>query len=744
VVFLAEDPTLQRLVALKVPRPAVLDDPDLRARFLTEARAAARLDHPNIVPVYEAGESGPLCWIASAYCPGTTLAQWLSEHPGPVAPRPAAALVALIADALQHAHERGIVHRDLKPSNLLLVPCAAGPNAAPVPADDLGLVPRLTDFGLAKLVEADASRTGPGVVLGTAAYMAPEQAAGQPAEVSAASDLYALGVILHELLSRQLPAGGRPTLSPQLPAELSSLCRKCLAHNPGQRPTSAGAVAHELRRFLSSPRRRGAYLLLQPRQWLRWALLGGVALLASLIVFGILLRWQLPTSAVTPPEPVAGPADVDDAWLATVGKMKPDDQVKAVCGKLQELNPGFAGKASGYLVEGKAVVSLGLSVERLTNLAPVRALTALRILGLTDFSGKSKLTDLAPLKGMSLTGIQILQVPVSDLAPLQHLPLTQLFLDHTRVCDLTPLRNCSRLHRVQLSNSPIVDLEPLKDLPIRHLDLHGTRVMDLSPLQRCPLANLDLGVTPITDLRPLTGRPLQILGLTATKVTDLSPLAGMPLEDLRLERTTWTPADLPAGLPLRRLLLDGTPTTDLTPLRGYPKLEGLTVAHNPRLTSLAPLQGLMLHSFGCAFTGVADLAALQGMPLEVLDCRHTRVHNLTPLQGTKLRILWAGDTRVTDLTPLFGLPLEDLRIEGTGVTDLSPLAGMPLRLLWINQTPVKDLSPLRGLPLTEIGLTYEPKRDAEVLRSLPKLATINGAPVKEFWGEPTPEVPTTP
>src|SRR5207253_1457172 len=122
VVFLAYDPQLGREVALKVPRPDALVSPELRERFHQEARAAAGLDHPNIVPVYEAGALGPICYIASAYCPGMTLDSWLKQHAEPMPLGTAAALVATLAEAVHYAHGRGVLHRDLKPSNILLTP----------------------------------------------------------------------------------------------------------------------------------------------------------------------------------------------------------------------------------------------------------------------------------------------------------------------------------------------------------------------------------------------------------------------------------------------------------------------------------------------------------------------------------------------------------------------------------------------------------------------------------------------
>jgi hypothetical protein len=283
VVFRAYDPRLGREVALKVPRTDTLFTPELRARFQTEARAAAGLDHPNLVPVYEAGEEDGVCYIASAYCPGITLAAWLKQRSEPVPFREAAQLIVTLAEAVDHAHRHGVLHRDLKPANILLTRKSQTPNPKPqqaekVPGCDLGFEiwhfePKVTDFGLAKLLDGAAGAdTGPetqsGAILGTPHYMAPEQAEGQSKGVGPAADVYALGCILYELLTGRTPFQGGSTLDmlllvrtrepvppgrlrPRLPRDLETICLLCLRKEPSQRYASARALADDLRRFLA-------------------------------------------------------------------------------------------------------------------------------------------------------------------------------------------------------------------------------------------------------------------------------------------------------------------------------------------------------------------------------------------------------------------------------------------------------------------------------------------------------------
>jgi serine/threonine protein kinase/WD40 repeat protein len=262
LVFLAYDPVLKRHVALKLPRPEALLTAELRMRFDREAQAAARLTHPNIVPVYEVGQLELVSYIASAYCDGPSLSDWLRSH-GPAEPRLAAEIVAALADALDYAHSQQVLHRDLKPANIVLEPkaCDLGEPAL------FAYTPRVTDFGLAKLLDHEGSDTRTGALLGTPAYMAPEQADARLGRVGPGADVYGLGMILYELLTGKAafrhssdaetlrhvvatePEPPRRT-NRQVPLDLEAICLKCLEKQVVARYATAAGLARDLRHFL--------------------------------------------------------------------------------------------------------------------------------------------------------------------------------------------------------------------------------------------------------------------------------------------------------------------------------------------------------------------------------------------------------------------------------------------------------------------------------------------------------------
>jgi eukaryotic-like serine/threonine-protein kinase len=284
-VYLAHDEELQRPVAVKVLAEHLGNDETFRLRFLREARLAGRLSHPNVVQVYDAGETDGRPFIVMEYVPGRTLADC-----GKLAPQRAVDLGLQACAGLQHAHDRGLVHRDVKPGNLLL-------------RDDDVL--KIADFGIARAAET-TRHTQVGTILGTAAYLAPEQIAGEDA--TPASDLYSLAAVLYELLTGRPPyrfdslaelaaqqAEGviAPVrdLESTVPPEVEAAVMHALAREPSFRPASAAELGHELaaagelptrplpeqrRRFVSVPGRRG---------W--WWLAAAIALAAIAVILGL-------------------------------------------------------------------------------------------------------------------------------------------------------------------------------------------------------------------------------------------------------------------------------------------------------------------------------------------------------------------------------------------------------------------------------------------------------------------------
>lgn len=249
-VYRAWDEMLEREVALKVPRPGVLRSERSLERFLGEARAQARLRHPRIVPVYEAGRAGDRHYIAMALIEGQSLADRLAEG-GAMAPTEAAGAAAELAEALAYAHAQGVVHRDVKPANIRI--------------DGAGAV-HLMDFGIAYRPDSNEVPLKPGTILGTPAYVAPEQAESGRRDPLPASDQYSLGAVFYELLCGRPPFLGPAsyvlfqathhavpsprTVEPKVPRALASICLKALARDPERRYADCQALADDLRRWL--------------------------------------------------------------------------------------------------------------------------------------------------------------------------------------------------------------------------------------------------------------------------------------------------------------------------------------------------------------------------------------------------------------------------------------------------------------------------------------------------------------
>src|SRR5881409_2641066 len=271
VVFRARQKSLNRTVALKVIGLGQWATKAHLKRFRREAEAAASLDHPCIVPIYEVGERDGSCYFSMKFVEGGQLDEVI--HRTPMSIRQAAELIAKVARTVHYAHEHGILHRDIKPGNILL---------------DAKGEPHLTDFGLARLIETESTVTRTKEVMGTPSYMAPEQAMGNNAAVNSATDVYGIGAVLYQVLTGQPPFAGGTTyetikllldtepkpprlLNPKIDRDLSTICLKCLEKDSKRRYSSALALAEDLERWLKhepiDARRTGIFA--RGKKWVR-------------------------------------------------------------------------------------------------------------------------------------------------------------------------------------------------------------------------------------------------------------------------------------------------------------------------------------------------------------------------------------------------------------------------------------------------------------------------------------------
>jgi tetratricopeptide (TPR) repeat protein len=406
VVYEARQVSLNRPVALKMVRAGLLAGGDELRRFQNEAEAVALLDHPGIVPVYEVGEHEGQHYFSMKLVPGGSLVPLLPQYKDD--PRAAARLVAEAAEAVAHAHARGVLHRDLKPANLLV--------------DDEGH-PHVTDFGLAKKVEADVEFTQSGAILGTPAFMSPEQATGRRGSITTATDVYGLGSVLYALLAGKAPFGGDsvvetldavrnsppepPTrFNAQVPRDLETVCLKCLEKDPRRRYPSAQALADDLRAWLESRPIAARRVGPAERAWL-WCRRKPAVAALSAAVFLALVVGTATVIAVQRQANRALAAKNEDLTRALGREAKANADLAAASTRV--------GQRYELAVDAIATFHTGVSVDFLLKEDKFKVLRDRLLKSAGDFYGKlgallGRETDLASRRGLAQANFELAEL----------------------------------------------------------------------------------------------------------------------------------------------------------------------------------------------------------------------------------------------------------------------------------------------------------------------------------------------
>jgi serine/threonine protein kinase len=772
-VLRAVDCDLRREVAVKY----MLDQTDQRkkARFVEEAQINGQLEHPNIVPVYDLGiDAQKRPFIMMKMVKGQSLKDVLDQLRANARQTERQYslgrllnILVNVCHALAYAHSRGVVHRDLKPANIMLghfgevyvmdwglakvLSQPDGETTGGLSASQL-LATTSTSSKVVTSREPATDLTQEGSVLGTPAYMPPEQATGRLQAIDQRSDVYSLGAILYEMLTLQIPVdkeGGHLAMlmrvvegeiippeqrapdrvrQGKVPPELSAIARKALARDPDARYPTVEAFRQDIERFQEG---RSVSAKEDTRWEVLWkfvkrnpGLCAGVTValvvLCCSTIFLFKAYWETRQAKAASElarlekdrrTQQAVPALIVAAReTANLGNFDAAIEQTAV---ILDYDPG---NADAHLLRAQIL---------LAHKRPARAREELRLYL------ASKPQDADAQKLFRLCDADQFEDPPTLLAVAEALQRQRAFgaaapllADIQRLAKergpLVPhyqkqvdaawpglghklwMDSAGQYHLDFTFCKQVTSLERLKGMPIGFLSIRDCDVPDLSPLKGMNLIGLNIaGCQRIRDLSPLEGMRLRELDMGhCLGVSDLKPLGGMPLASLAAH---------------------GCPIRDLSPLKG------------------APLSELRLD--GCR--EIRDIAPLKGMPLTLLELDYCElISDLAPLQGMPLKTLKVGNCKnVTDLTPLKGMPLTTLAIWETRVNDLTPLQGMPLTYIDMPKNQVYDLSPLEGMKLETVFFTPKNiRKGINVLRKMASVKTIGIAghakdrlTPDEFW-----------